>query len=262
MTSGQKSLAALGAGVGALACAGVGLLYHGAHGRSSQLFGPSIFRGPGQRRSIALTFDDGPNAQTLDLLEFLDAQNIRATFFQCGLNARRRPEITAQVHAAGHEIGNHTWSHARLCPRLGWQPNFRSAANIYSELASTQGLLKQITGETPRLFRPPYGMRWLGLREAQLRLGLLGVLWTVIGHDWEWPADRIAEFVLAGASPGGIICLHDGRDIQQNVNLTEMLAALKIIVPALRDAGYEFEAVGDLLAPDRSAMQAPIPQGA
>ena len=162
---------------------------------SSQVFGYSVFAGPGNRRTIALTFDDGPSPGTLAILEYLKQEGIRATFFQCGANIERHPEITRAVHVAGHEIGNHTFSHLRLCPRIGWQPNFSSRRAIFEEFVRTQ-VLMQTLGVRPRLLRVPYGLRWFGLRETQRRLGLLGVMWTVIGHDWEWDADAVTKLVL------------------------------------------------------------------
>src|SRR5581483_7517757 len=84
---------------------------YGTASRSSQLFGPSVYRGPGRRRTIALTFDDGPSEGTLPLLDYLHKERIWATFFQCGMNVRRLPHIAGQVAAAGHELGNHTYSH-------------------------------------------------------------------------------------------------------------------------------------------------------
>jgi peptidoglycan/xylan/chitin deacetylase (PgdA/CDA1 family) len=85
------------------------------------------------------------------------------------------------------------------------------------------------------------------MRPMQKRLGLLGVMWTVIGRDWVLPAHRIAARVLRKASPGGIICLHDGRGIQPKPDISEMLTALKEIVPVLKDRGYGFETVSELL---------------
>ena len=240
---------AYAAGVAAAAGAAVsGTVLYGVHGRASQIFGRSVCRGPHSRRSIALTFDDGPNPGTLALLDLLASQDVRATFFQCGNNVRRSPQIARAVSEAGHQLGNHTFSHPRLCPRLGWQLNLRSPAFIYEELRSTQEVIFDETGVRPSLFRAPYGMRWFGLREAQRRLGLLGVMWTVIGNDWKWSADRIAARVLGHAGPGGILCLHDGRDIQPDPDLTETLAAIRLIVPALKAKGYRFETVHNLLA--------------
>ncbi len=223
---------------------------YGAFGRSAQVFGRSVYRGAGRRRSVALTFDDGPSPATPALLEYLAEQGVQATFFQCGMNVLRHREIAKRVFDAGHEIGNHTFSHPRLCPRLGWKPNLRSPGEIYRELAETQEILTSLSGVAPKLFRAPYGMRWWGLGAAQRRLGLLGVLWTVIAHDWAWPSGRIAPFVLDGVRPGGILCFHDGRDIQPEVDARATMAALKVIVPALRDRGYAFETVSQLLRPD------------
>lgn len=245
-------------GTAALLCAGtVAAVRRGVYSPSSQLFGPAVYRGPGQRRSLALTFDDGPSVATPELLEYLAEEGIRATFFVCGMNALRFPELVQRIHEAGHEIGNHSFSHPRLAPRVGRNlrsMNLRSPENIYRELAETQEILSELTGTRPRLFRPPYGMRWYGLRAAQERLQLLGVLWTVIGHDWEWGAEQIQAHVLQNTTPGGIVCLHDGRDIQPEVDLSGMLRALRVIVPAWRAQGYSLETVSDLLIPDAYAL--------
>ena len=220
------------------------------HSRPSHTFGSSVHQGAGHRRSIALTFDDGPSEGTGALLDFLASEDIRATFFQCGLNVVRHPAMARRVREEGHEIGNHTYTHARLPPQLRRKPNIRTPVHIYQELAKTQEVLEQVVGVRPTLFRPPYGLRWFGLGEAQRRLGLLGVLWTVLAHDWEWPAARIAEHVITHSTAGGIVCLHDGRDIREHADLTEMLEALRVIVSALRADGYSFETVGQILTPD------------
>ena len=109
------------AAIASLASAGVaaaGVMAYGVAGRSSQFFGESVHRGPGRRRSLALTFDDGPSESTPELLEFLEEQRVPATFFQCGLNVRRHPAIARMVRDEGHEIGNHTFSHPALGPHL------------------------------------------------------------------------------------------------------------------------------------------------
>ena len=229
------------------------VLLYGVHGRAAQVFGRSIFQGvsanPGTERRIALTFDDGPSEQTRDVLDYLKQEGVTATFFLVGANVRRLPEIAHAVAADGHELGNHTETHVRLCPRLGWKMNLQGPRVIMRELALAQEAIVAATGVRPRLFRAPYGMRWFGLRRAQRLLGLTGVMWTVIGHDWEWTAKRIAAHVLAKAAPGGIICLHDGRDTRTHVDLREMLAALRQIVPELKRQGYTFETDHDLCLP-------------
>jgi peptidoglycan/xylan/chitin deacetylase (PgdA/CDA1 family) len=223
----------------------VATVAHGIRGRSTQLFGPSVYRGPGKRKSIALTFDDGPSEGSLQLLDYLAGQGVKATFFECGMNIERHPAIARTIRGEGHEIANHTYSHPHLYRH--------SPAFIDREFSRTQQIIQTEIGVTPTLLRAPYGLRGYGIGAAQKKLGLLGVMWTVIGHDWEWPAGRVAGLVLRKASTGGIICLHDGRDVQVKPDISEMLAAVKQIVPVLKDQGYSFETVTQLLQPDRSS---------
>ena len=213
---------------------------YGTLAKSSQLFGPSVFRGAGTRRSLALTFDDGPSESTMELLEYLDREDIKATFFMCGMNVRRLPGIAGRVAANGHEIGNHSYSHPYLL--------FKSSSFMEREFGIAQKIIEDETGITPLLLRPPYGCRWFGLANVQRRLSLLGVLWTVIGNDWKWPRERIAERVVRLASPGGIVCLHDGRTIERQPDVSETLAALRMLVPVLKDQGYRFETIGQILS--------------
>ncbi|MGA8598265.1 MAG: polysaccharide deacetylase family protein, partial [Bryobacteraceae bacterium] len=101
------------------------------------VFGQSVYHGPGIRNSIALTFDDGPSEATLRLLDYLAQQSVQATFFQCGMNILRHPAIARTVNEAGHEIGNHTFSHPRLCPWPRQKPFLKSASFIHNEFSQT-----------------------------------------------------------------------------------------------------------------------------
>lgn len=235
------------AAVTGLAGLGFGAAAYAVRGRSSQVFGPSVYRGPGKRRSIALTFDDGPSPGSLELLDYFAKEGVRATFFQCGANVLRHPDISRRLGEAGHEIGNHTYSHPRLCPTLGREISFRSPQFILSEFSLAQAIIQAESKVEPKILRAPYGLRWYGIGETQRTLDLLGVMWTVIGHDWEWPADRVFDLVCRKASPGGIVCLHDGRDIRPNPDIKETLKSVKRLVPWLKDEGYGFETVSEIL---------------
>src|SRR5580700_9320796 len=138
---------------------------------------PSVCRGTSSRPAIALTFDDGPSESTVELLEILARYRAPATFFQCGVNVRRLSSVAREVAAAGHEFGNHTHSHPLLA--------LKSSAFIHRELALAQETIEHATGVRPRYFRAPYGARWFGLRAAQQRLGLSGVMWSTIALDWK-----------------------------------------------------------------------------
>jgi peptidoglycan/xylan/chitin deacetylase (PgdA/CDA1 family) len=230
--------------IGTAALGGGGLMTYGAVGKSARVFGPSVYRGARLRRVLALTFDDGPSESTPRLLDLLDRHSTRATFFMCGQNARRYPAITRAVVAAGHEIGNHTDSHPNLL--------FRSPRFIDREITMAQETLCSITGLAPRLFRAPFGVRWYGLRRVQESLGLMGVMWTVIGQDWKWPAESISQLVLDRTVTGGIVCLHDGYKTQPSPDITATLAAVALLIPQLKDRGYEFATTSQTLSFGRS----------
>lgn len=230
-----------------LAGAAAALLRYAVMGRRSQFFGPSVFRGAGKRRSVALTFDDGPSPGSLILARYLLEHGVAATFFLCGENVARHPEIAGELARMGFELGNHGYSHRRLPPRMGRQLNLRSAEAIYREFAQAQRAIQTHTGRSPTLLRAPYGLRWFGLRSAFRRLALLGVHWTVIGHDWAWSAGRVAEQVLHHVRPGAIVCLHDGRETRVDPDILVTLEAVRLILPELKRRGYEFETVSALL---------------
>jgi peptidoglycan/xylan/chitin deacetylase (PgdA/CDA1 family) len=231
--------ALIGASAGALATAG--FLTYAVRGRSSTVFGPSVYRGTRSRPALALTFDDGPSESTPDLLQILHRHSVPATFFMCGYNVRRLPVIAGEVAAAGHEIGNHSESHPRL--------NFHSPQFIHRELAQAQETIRGATGAIPHLFRAPYGVRWFGLRQAQQRLDLLGVMWTILGRDWRWPAERVSRLLLERAANGAIICLHDGRRVERSPDVRATLEAVASVIPALKERGFRFETVSQILCP-------------
>jgi peptidoglycan/xylan/chitin deacetylase (PgdA/CDA1 family) len=206
---------------------------------SSSLLSPSVHRGSPQKHALALTFDDGPSEGTEEVLELLQRHRAPATFFQCGMNVSRLPEVARAVVAEGHEIGNHSHSHARLyC---------RSKATIEMEFARAQDIIGSTVGFVPRLMRPPFGVRWFGFREMQRKLELMGVMWTVIALDWKLKGAAITDRLLKRASNGGIFCLHDGRELRPKPDLSETLRALRETLPALQDRGYKFETVSQLL---------------
>jgi len=210
-------------------------------GRSSSVFAPSAWHGPRSRRSIALTFDDGPSESTPQVLDVLARYGVMATFFQCGANVERLPAIGRAVADAGHEIGNHSHAHPLYClcaPRA-----------IHDDLARAQHTIHENTGRLPVWFRAPFGVRWFGLRRAQRHLGLAGVMWTVIGYDWSLRAEQVAGRIVRRASNGAIVCLHDGRELRVKPEIGETVEALRRVIPELLERGYKFETVSRLLCP-------------
>ena len=225
-----------------------GVAGYAVRGRSSTILAPSVYRGDRSKAALALTFDDGPSESTPALLAVLDKNKVRATFFMCGRNVRRLPAIAREVRSAGHEIGNHTDTHPHLF--------FKSPEFIYRELIGAQETIRATTGVTPRFFRAPYGARWMGLRGAQDRLRLMGVMWTVIGNDWKWGSGQIVGRLSKGASNGGVLCMHDGRVTQVAPDVRATIEAVESALPLLIVRGFQFQTISEMFgSPSRWPAQ-------
>ncbi len=225
----------------ALACTTAGVLAYGVRGRSASWIAPSVSHGSTERRALALTFDDGPSPATPRLLEILGKYQAKATFFQCGANIRRLPQIARSVFEAGHEIGNHTDTHPLL--------SFHSKGLIRREITRAQDAIRDTTGCTATLFRAPYGVRWFGMRQVQRELGLMGVMWTAIGLDWKLDGAAVCRRLLPAVKNGAILCLHDGRGISTEPDVTSTIEAVRTMIPFLLDQGFRLETVSQLLCP-------------
>jgi len=188
----------------ALLGGGATLLLYAASVPSSQVFGPALVRGPREGNRVALTFDDGPSPATGEILDLLAERQIKATFFVCGRNAERHPEIIRRLAAEGHTLGNHTYSHP-FAYLLGRR-------HLAEEIDRTQDVLERLTGQRPKLFRPPYGARWFGMFPVLRERGLKVVQWSDTGYDWQMDEAVIARATLEKLQPGSVILLHDSLE--------------------------------------------------
>jgi peptidoglycan/xylan/chitin deacetylase (PgdA/CDA1 family) len=214
--------------IGLSAVAGLGLIAGGcayaAMWPASQLFGPTLIAPP-RPGELALTFDDGPNpVWTPRLLDLLASHDVRATFFLVGSRAQALPALVHQIVAAGHLIGNHSWSHPNLA--------LSSARRINEELSRTNQTLEQIVGAPIRYFRPPFGARRPEVLRAARRLGMVPVLWNAMTSDWKNPsADEIASRLtrkidrLNRQGRAANIVLHDGSHSDPSANRAPSIAA-------------------------------------
>lgn len=171
-------------------------------------------------KCVALTFDDGPGTYTESLLDILARHQARATFFVVGRMISGGGESTLRrMVAEGHELGNHTWDHPQL-PML-------SQAAIREELGRTQWLVKQVTGVTMILMRPPYGLTDSRVATESRYLGLAQIMWDVDTLDWRDHDPSVIARRAAGAGPGSIVLMHDihSSTIQAVPRLLDELAA-------------------------------------
>jgi peptidoglycan/xylan/chitin deacetylase (PgdA/CDA1 family) len=159
--------------------------------------------GQGRSGGVALTFDDGPDADgTPAVLDALAALGWTATFFLLGSQVDRHPEVARSIVAAGHEVGVHGYQHRNHL--------VRSARWIRQDLRLACSRISSVTGVQPRWFRPPYGVLSAGSLRAAADLDLTPVLWTAWGRDWEGPpADRVLTHLLSSLGDGGTLLLHD-----------------------------------------------------
>ena len=210
---------------------------------SSEVFSPVVNRGPQESRSVVFTFDDGPAPPfTERILDILAEHKISATFFLCGKNVERHPELARRIVREGHTIGNHTYSHPLLL--------FRSRRFIAEEIDRTQDAIGRISGVRPTLFRPPYGARWFGLMPVLRQRGLKLVMWSVMGFDWKYRTQAIIRVTTRRLHPGGVILLHDGHEQPppEGIDQSSTVEALPAIIEAAAAAGLSFAAIDTFIA--------------
>jgi peptidoglycan/xylan/chitin deacetylase (PgdA/CDA1 family) len=183
---------------------------------------------------VALTFDDGPHYKTTPLLlRILEEKQVKATFFVLGVNVAQHPELVAQEVAAGHEIGNHAFSH-KLLSKM-------DASVCAAELdRAEQGICK--VAPRPVLFRPPGGAYNHAVLAEARRRGYTTVIWSIDTRDWSRPpVGQVIKIVLAQVKPGSIVLMHDGQDRLPTPE------ALGEVIDGLREQGYTFVTVSELL---------------
>lgn len=178
---------------------------------------------------VALTIDDGPSpAYTPQILQILRQYGITASFSMIGQNAAAFPGVARQVAAADHMIVNHTWNHYNLGHMPAWA--------VQDEISLGNDAIHAATGERPSMFRAPYGVWPPAVFSYCAQAGLTPLAWSVDPRDWSRPGvHAIVRDILSDTHSGSIILEHDGGG-----NRSETVAALKIWLPRLIDAGYQF----------------------
>lgn len=215
---------------------------------------PFVPKNPGLRISrvnvpeklVALTFDDGPHGKlTPRILDILARYGAKGTFFVLGQNASRFPGILQRAVAEGHEIGNHTWSHAKLtsCGR----------EKLLSEMGRTRDAVIRATGQAPAVMRPPYGaINASTIQTIYSAYGTPAILWDVDTNDWRKPGvQTVISRAVGGARPGSIILVHDIH--------ASTADAIEGIVQGLQARGFRLVTVSELIAAGRRAAGGSAP---
>ncbi|WP_391207190.1 polysaccharide deacetylase family protein [Psychrobacillus sp. L4] len=184
---------------------------------------------PANGKVVALTFDDGPNpVTTRKILDTLKKYNAKATFFMLGSRVSFYPDVVKEIKEAGHELGNHTWTHSDLTKA--------SVEKIASEINNTSDAIEKATGSKPTVFRPPYGAVNKTVRS---QTSLPVILWDVDTLDWKYKdAKHLLEHVKTHVKDGSIVLMHDIHSSTAD--------GLDAVLAYLQGEGYTFVTVSEL----------------
>lgn len=203
-----------------------------------QLFGTLVHRVETTEPIIALTFDDGPTPRkTEQILQLLAAEQIPATFFLTGKEIENHPDLLQKILAAGHQVGNHSYSHQRML--------FKTPRFIAQEIEKTDALLKAAGALEPIYFRPPYGKKLFMLPRYLEAHQRIAVTWDVAPENFPQLTENpslLADYTIAQAKAGSIILLHVMYDSRATT-----MQAVPAIIQGLKAKGFKFVTVSELM---------------
>jgi peptidoglycan-N-acetylglucosamine deacetylase len=236
--------------------AGAGFVYYNGQAPRPQLFGKTFIGTPGRGNLLALTYDDGPNtAWTPALMEVLDRHGVKATFFSIGHYAEEQPALLREVAAAGHAIGNHTYSHVSM--PLHRDATIREELRRTTEAIEGTGVeMARVQGR--RLMRPPYGRRRPGTLRVLREEDYIPIVWSVTLWDWSKgvTADKIMRKAERQIKGGDVILLHDGCNVAMGYDRGQSVQATERILARWKEReGYEFVTIPEMI--ERTAFVYP-----
>lgn len=203
----------------------------------------TVYRGSTLGNAVALTFDDGPSPRwTPKILDELKTLNVKATFFVLGKHVEQYPELAKRLASEGHEIENHTYDHHVLI--------YYKTYELEREIKQTESIVKAATGRTTRYFRPPKAWLLSGEKTKVKEMGYKVVLWSLNSKDWVTFDDKyMLKHILSNVQPGDVILFHDSGGVfgTEGGNREETVKTIRQLVPKLRERGYRFVTVAELL---------------
>jgi peptidoglycan-N-acetylglucosamine deacetylase len=204
----------------------VSVLFCGSYFIQWGFFLKSICSANTNEKCIALSFDDGPaGAKTVRILDILKENNVEAAFFCIGKNMPGNEKLVKRISKEGHIIGNHSYSHHRFFDLF-------SSRKMLDDLQHMSRACLEITGLSPRFFRPPYGVTNPNLKKAVLRGGFISIGWSIRSLDTVIRnEERLLSKILSSLKPGAILLLHDTSE-------TTVLILTRLLT-AIREKGYQ-----------------------
>ena len=201
--------------------------------RTYQLFGGLTEQIETNQKVVALTFDDGPTKNVNQILPLLDKYNAKATFFLIGEEIKKHPEEAKKIVEAGHQIGNHTYSHNRMV--------FKTPSYIKEEIQKTDQLIQKVGYKGEIDFRPPNGKKLVGLPYYLNKHNRDTITWNIEPDSYYTNASDKVNYVTENIKPGSIILMHPMYDDTGNE-----LQAIEGVLQALSNEGYTFVTVNKL----------------
>lgn len=210
----------------------------------SRILGLGVFSKGKQAKQVAFTFDDGPDPNyTPKLLDLLKKHRVKATFFVLGSKAEKYPELTKRIHQEGHQIGIHNYKHIANWLMSPWKIKRQ-------QVERSAEIIKNITGERPTYYRPPWGILNLG-DFFWLRKSYRIVLWSVMAQDWSQRSGggKLKDKLLKNIKPGSIVLLHDSGDTlgADEHAPKHMLEGLQEVIQEIHRQGYQCFRTDELL---------------
>lgn len=182
--------------------------------------------------TVSLTFDDGPSPiYTPQILSILKKNNIKATFFVVGSNAKAYPDMIKQIHAEGHVIASHSQTHPYLTKI--------SKSQLENEISQPMHIVKNIIGIPPKCLRYPFGLSNEHVRNEIKKHGMMPVSMGFNSFDYERPGtEKIISWVIKNAHSQQVILMHDGYNKRE-----QTVAALQPIIDGIRKKGLNFSTI-------------------
>ncbi len=191
-------------------------------------------------KTIALTFDDGPDPLYTDMiLDILKEKDVKATFFLIGNKIVQNPKVTERIFNEGHCLANHTYTHINLFDK--------SYDEVFKSIQQTEQILESVCGESLKIFRPPWGHITKEQKDKLKKSGFKVVLWDVNSKDFKSKisVNDIIYNVMEGVGDKKIVLFHDSDHLSK-ANRKNTALALSQIIDLLKDQGYSFVTISEM----------------
>ena len=203
----------------------------------------TIYRVKTDKKRVLLTFDDGPSpVWTPKILDELKKENINAVFFMIGHHVRKYPDIARRVADEGHTIGNHGYAHSVMF--------YYTPAEIEEEIKYTEHVIKEITGQTTKYFRPPKAWLRRKIKRKVKSMGYETVLWSLNSKDWvSFNHKLIVNYISKNIKNGDILLFHDSGNVSttEGGNRRQTVKSISLLARTLREKGFEFVSIEELM---------------